>query len=62
MEREYEGEKAVEIGCRGGQGSPRAVAPTGWQAGRHWPQCRVDPIGLHPPSIPITKINFINAN
>jgi hypothetical protein len=24
----------VETGCRGGQGSPRALAPTGRQAGR----------------------------
>jgi hypothetical protein len=34
MEREDEGKRAVETGCRGGQGSSRAVASTGRQAGR----------------------------
>jgi hypothetical protein len=29
MEREDEGYKAVQAGCIGGQGSPRAVPPTG---------------------------------
>jgi hypothetical protein len=33
MEREDEGWRAVETGCRGGQGSPKAVAPSGRQAG-----------------------------
>jgi hypothetical protein len=28
MEREDEGKRAVETGCRGGQGSPRAVVPS----------------------------------
>jgi hypothetical protein len=27
------GQAAVETGCRGGQGSPRAVAPSGWMDG-----------------------------
>jgi hypothetical protein len=31
MEREDEGWRAEEIGCRGDQGSPRAVVPTGRQ-------------------------------
>jgi hypothetical protein len=31
MEREDEGERAVETGCRGGQGSPSAVVPSGRQ-------------------------------
>jgi hypothetical protein len=29
MEREYEGLRAVETGCRGGQGSLRPVVPNG---------------------------------
>jgi hypothetical protein len=29
MEREDEGQRTVETGCRGGQGSPRAVVPSG---------------------------------
>jgi hypothetical protein len=29
MERDDEGQRAVETGCRGGQGSLRAVAPSG---------------------------------
>jgi hypothetical protein len=33
MDREGEGYRAVETCCRGGQGSLRAVAPTGRQAG-----------------------------
>ena len=28
--REGGGQGAVETGCQGGQGSPRAVAPGGW--------------------------------
>jgi hypothetical protein len=32
MERDEEW-RAVETGCRGGQGSPRAVVPSGRQAG-----------------------------
>jgi hypothetical protein len=33
MEREDEVKKAVETGCRGGQGSPKAVVPSGRHAG-----------------------------
>jgi hypothetical protein len=29
MDSEDEEQRAVETGCRGGQGSPRAVAPSG---------------------------------
>jgi hypothetical protein len=32
MEREDEGSRAVETGCRGDQGSPRALVPSGRQA------------------------------
>jgi hypothetical protein len=32
-EMEVKGWKVVEIGCRGRQGSPRAIAPTGRQSG-----------------------------
>jgi hypothetical protein len=32
MEKEDEGSKVAQTGCRGGQGSPRAVAPTGRKA------------------------------
>jgi hypothetical protein len=39
MEREDEGQKAVETGCRGGQGSPRAVAPTGRRTHRTHIRC-----------------------
>jgi hypothetical protein len=31
MEREDEGSREVETGCRGGQGTPRAVVPSGRQ-------------------------------
>jgi hypothetical protein len=30
VDREGRGQAIVEIGCQGGQGSPRAVAPSGW--------------------------------
>jgi hypothetical protein len=30
VDGEGRGQAAVENGCRGGQGSPRAVAPSGW--------------------------------
>jgi len=33
VDREGGGQGAVEIGCQGGQGSPRTVAPGGWVDG-----------------------------
>jgi hypothetical protein len=32
VDGEGRGQAAVETGCQGGQGSPRAVAPSGWNS------------------------------